>query len=700
MKDTVIRVLNLSKMYRINPPRRTAETVPEAIRQFLTSPFSWLRTMVKAPTEEEQVWALRDVGFDVRRGEVVAVLGHNGAGKSTLLKILAQLTNPSSGRIEIKGRVAALMATGTGFHPELTGRENVYINGALLGLTRREVATKFDDILAFSEIDRFIDTPIKRYSKGMVSRLGFAVAIHFFAETVILDEVLAAGDRVFRTKCLARISEESSKGRTILIASHMVGQLAQFCSRAILLSHGRLVYDGDVETAVELYNHPDGGGPPPDSRKEAMRPGKAPEPAETAVMAAGLHPGAPLAAQPIATIPAPRPQSDLGLDRIAIRRLEIETYDPRGQARGALSYDAVDGGPADGSAGSEDEYKFLLSILDGRDKAFFVDAWGLLHARSPAFLNLLRKEPPRKLDPESAGISCRFLKDLLTDPHARRVFCDHLREDGFALTPDLIGHLNEVLRNTLGGFGLAPDYYGASWIEQPDHRTLPAFGPLAGEVISAKKTFLRHDRLFTIFGALSSLKASFPGQPLNLAEAGVFRGGVTRFLSTASEALGLRSTVFGFDAFEGYLPEDVDVPRDGPERLNGAFRKTDLASVREYLADRKDVRLVVGRVQDTLEKPPFEEVHLVHLDLDLYRPTLFCLERFSRLQSPGCLLLVDDHNFTKTPGVKAAVEEFLSRSPEYAPLPLLTGQCLLVKLGTRRHPGTGNPADGGPTRGP
>ena len=189
-----------------------------------------------AGDELEELWALKDVSFEIKRGEVTGVIGRNGAGKSTLLKILSRITEPTEGRVTIKGRVASLLEVGTGFHPELTGRENIFLNGAILGMTKREIKAKFDEIVAFAEVEKFLDTPVKRYSSGMYVRLAFAVAAHLEPEILIVDEVLAVGDAQFQKKCLGKMQDVSQDGRTVLIVSHNMAMIRSLCSRAIVLS--------------------------------------------------------------------------------------------------------------------------------------------------------------------------------------------------------------------------------------------------------------------------------------------------------------------------------------------------------------------------------------------------------------------------------------------------------------------------------
>jgi lipopolysaccharide transport system ATP-binding protein len=201
----------------------------------------------------EEFWALRDVSFEVKRGEVLGIIGRNGAGKSTLLKILSRITEPSAGRVTIKGRVASLLEVGTGFHPELTGRENIYLNGAILGMTRAEIRKKFDEIVAFAEIEKFLDTPVKRYSSGMYVRLAFAVAAHLEPEILVVDEVLAVGDVEFQRKCLGKMSEVAGGGRTVLFVSHNIGAIRRLTPRCLLLEQGRIRLDAPVAQAAEHY---------------------------------------------------------------------------------------------------------------------------------------------------------------------------------------------------------------------------------------------------------------------------------------------------------------------------------------------------------------------------------------------------------------------------------------------------------------
>ena len=203
----------------------------------------------------EEVWALKNVSFEIRRGEAVGIIGRNGAGKTTLLKVLSRITEPSAGRVTIKGRVASLLEVGTGFHPELTGRENIYLNGAILGMTRVEIKRKFDEIVAFAEVEKFLDTPVKRYSSGMYVRLAFAVAAHMEPEILLIDEVLAVGDAVFQKKCLGKMENVAHEGRTILFVSHNMGAIRQLCNRGICLESGSIQNIGDINLVIDGYVH-------------------------------------------------------------------------------------------------------------------------------------------------------------------------------------------------------------------------------------------------------------------------------------------------------------------------------------------------------------------------------------------------------------------------------------------------------------
>src|SRR5262249_28346776 len=224
-------------------------TLRDVMSDSLSAPSRWLRSLRSSNgvslgrngqhgSKVETFWALKDVSFDVKKGEVVGIIGRNGAGKSTLLKVLSRITEPTTGRVRIRGRVASLLEVGTGFHPELTGRENVYLNGAILGMTREEIKRKFDEIVAFAEIEKFLDTPVKRYSSGMYVRLAFAVAAHLEPEILIVDEVLAVGDFEFQRRCLGKMNAVAHSGRTVLFVSHNMTAIEELCSRSILLKNG------------------------------------------------------------------------------------------------------------------------------------------------------------------------------------------------------------------------------------------------------------------------------------------------------------------------------------------------------------------------------------------------------------------------------------------------------------------------------
>lgn len=253
MNNTAIRVENLSKIYRIGAKKQQPQTRAGLFKRAVISPIAYLRSTLRPPREEEIFWALRTVSFEVKHGEVLGIIGSNGAGKSTLLKILSRITEPTSGRAVINGRVGALLEVGTGFHPELTGRENIYLNGTILGMKRKEVERKFDEIVAFSDVEKFIDTPVKHYSSGMYVRLAFAVAAHMEPEILIVDEVLAVGDAAFQKKCLSKMGDVAKEGRTVLFVSHNMTAIMRLCSYALWLQKGSLVECGDVQTVVSHY---------------------------------------------------------------------------------------------------------------------------------------------------------------------------------------------------------------------------------------------------------------------------------------------------------------------------------------------------------------------------------------------------------------------------------------------------------------
>lgn len=252
MSDIAIKVENLSKLYQIGTQKSGS------LRESLLDKWRWISGRKESTTTEE-FWALNDVSFEIKQGEAVGIIGKNGAGKSTLLKILSRITEPTKGRIEINGRVASLLEVGTGFHPELSGRENIYLNGTILGMTRREIKAKFDEIVAFSGVEKFIDTPVKYYSSGMYVRLAFAVAAHLEPEILIIDEVLAVGDAEFQKKCLGKMGEVAGKGRTVLFVSHNMQAINQLCQSCILLKKGQIAYQGfDIPFAINNYLSSDG----------------------------------------------------------------------------------------------------------------------------------------------------------------------------------------------------------------------------------------------------------------------------------------------------------------------------------------------------------------------------------------------------------------------------------------------------------
>lgn len=261
MSDIAIKVENLGKSYFLGHNDKQAERYT-ALRDVIAHNAKNLarktRDMFQGKAiiqgdEVEEFWALRDVSFDIKQGDRVGIIGRNGAGKSTLLKILSRITEPTKGRISINGRVASLLEVGTGFHPELTGQENIYLNGAILGMSRKEIQRKFDEIVAFAEVEKFLDTPVKRYSSGMYVRLAFAVAAHLEPEILIVDEVLAVGDSKFQKKCLGKMDDVSNEGRTVLFVSHNIDALKQLCNKGVLLSDGELIGYGDIENQIQSY---------------------------------------------------------------------------------------------------------------------------------------------------------------------------------------------------------------------------------------------------------------------------------------------------------------------------------------------------------------------------------------------------------------------------------------------------------------
>jgi len=278
MTDIAVKVENLGKLYRIGQIVGYS-TLRESLMNVASAPFRWLRRTedrrretdssgLRSPVSSQSpvsgppssvpghgnfLWALKDVSFEVKHGEAVGIIGRNGSGKTTILKILSRITAPTEGSVEICGRVGSLLEVGTGFHPELTGRENIYLNGAVLGMKRAEVKQKFDEIVAFSEIEKFLDTPVKRYSSGMYVRLAFAVAAHLEPEILIVDEVLAVGDAAFQKKCLGKMGDLAKGGRTVLFVSHNMGAVSRLCNNGLLLDQGKVVFSGDINNVIARY---------------------------------------------------------------------------------------------------------------------------------------------------------------------------------------------------------------------------------------------------------------------------------------------------------------------------------------------------------------------------------------------------------------------------------------------------------------
>src|SRR5262245_20522974 len=253
MSDVAIRVEGLGKKYRIRHQRRERYV---ALRDVIADKARGLlrgRTANGGPPAVEDFWALKDVSFEVRRGEVIGIIGRNGAGKSTLLKVISRITEPNEGRITLVGRVASMLEVGTGFHPELTGRENIFLNGAILGMRHAEIRRRFDEIVAFADVENFLDTPVKRFSSGMYLRLAFSVAAHLETENLIVDEVLAVGDAEFQRKCLGKMLEVAQGGRTVLFVSHNMGAVRRLTQRCLVIDKGRISIDAPVQEAIEAY---------------------------------------------------------------------------------------------------------------------------------------------------------------------------------------------------------------------------------------------------------------------------------------------------------------------------------------------------------------------------------------------------------------------------------------------------------------
>jgi len=264
MSNIVFHVENLGKRYHIGP-RQRYKALRDTLTDALYAPFRAATSSPKSPAfasvlpssgrgPDDHIWALKDVSFDIKEGDVVAIIGRNGAGKTTLLKILSRITRPTEGYARIFGRVGTLLEVGTGFHPELTGRENIYLNGAILGMRRKEIERNFDEIVAFAEVEKFIDTPVKHYSSGMYVRLAFAVAAHLQTEILIVDEVLAVGDAAFQKKCLGKMGDVAKEGRTVLFVSHNMAAIKMLCMKGILLENGRIHQVGPIENTVHEYN--------------------------------------------------------------------------------------------------------------------------------------------------------------------------------------------------------------------------------------------------------------------------------------------------------------------------------------------------------------------------------------------------------------------------------------------------------------
>src|SRR5262245_26104764 len=253
VNDYAIRVENVAKQYVIGGRKEPYTTLRETLTRAMAAPLRRLQNGHQHSDAKEIFWALKHVSFQIKRGQVVGIIGRNGAGKSTLLKILSRITMPSEGRIAVRGRVASLLEVGTGFHPELTGRENIFLNGAILGMTRAEVRQRFDDIVSFADVERFIDTPVKFYSSGMYMRLAFAIAAHLETDILLVDEVLAVGDAGFQQKCLAKMQDVAGHGRTVLFVSHNMTAVQSLCERVIYFEDGEIRGDGDPKTEIQRY---------------------------------------------------------------------------------------------------------------------------------------------------------------------------------------------------------------------------------------------------------------------------------------------------------------------------------------------------------------------------------------------------------------------------------------------------------------
>lgn len=245
----IVSVRNISKLYHVGRPRSERPSLRQAVTAAVKSPFSRLN----GRPSDDTIWALKDVSFEAMPGEVIGIIGRNGAGKSTLLRVLARITKPTGGEIDIYGRLGTLLEIGTGFHPELTGRENIFINGTILGMKVSEIKRKFDEIVAFSEIERFLETPVKHYSSGMYLRLAFSIAAHFEPEVLLMDEIIAVGDINFQEKCFAKMRAVSREGRTVFLVSHNLDSIQKLCKRVLLLHSGRLCEEQEAEKVIALY---------------------------------------------------------------------------------------------------------------------------------------------------------------------------------------------------------------------------------------------------------------------------------------------------------------------------------------------------------------------------------------------------------------------------------------------------------------
>lgn len=259
MSDVAIRVENLSKQYRIGGPPERYRTLRDTLNERVVGPFRAIRSRcgrarAQSSTPRNEIWALKDLCFEIKHGDVVGIIGRNGAGKSTLLKILSRITEPTTGYADVQGRVGSLLEVGTGFHPELTGRENIFLNGAIIGMKKSEIERKFDEIVAFAEVEKFIDTPVKRYSSGMYLRLAFSVAAHLEPEILLVDEVLAVGDVAFQRKCLGKMGAVAARGRTVLFISHNLGVIKELCKTSMVLNGGQLEFHGTVVEGLARYS--------------------------------------------------------------------------------------------------------------------------------------------------------------------------------------------------------------------------------------------------------------------------------------------------------------------------------------------------------------------------------------------------------------------------------------------------------------